>query len=1100
MKESLPATLNQYWDLASIDPIKRNNATLLLIQALTTIQSNFNNENSLINDSNAMAESLAPEVQYALKRLLRGLASSRDAARQGFAVALTELLILLPNLAASLTLSLLHDLTEKNGTKTGQEERELFFGRLFGYLAIAKAGVFNRDSTTINDFSLVISTIFKYSDKKDYLKESCCLVLIQILANSKEHKEYEAISTLIIETYLKDKISTVEHIWFTLHVKTLVPEFSGWGKLLPDWKRSDITYVKNKKKLIDILQSTHYHNSTIHPVYTTLLKSLSNNQDSTSLTIFEFWAAVEESFFTSTHERKFLGFQIFLEILPLVSNEQVALIITPHFLRCLINSLHSKETYLNKQAKLTAGRLTTYAEENPSVALPLAMQLLNGNHRFDLKTKTKTVENILSTLTEDGIMSYLEYLTKVFFTPSLLILKNEDLELLDRNDTVRLWVLDQMCLLIRTGKMKKSEKWLVYIVKFIVVHGIFEVTKRNESDIIFQVVTPELSSTTRTTFRERLLTSLGYLNAITLKVGEESYPAGELPSGQSWSVYICSIITGMQKMKHLKLNQTFTTELQTSVGIASDMIASIGKLKSKTTDKTLINEYQAFQSIFSHSFIKHYIQPQQEGDDIIPELKNCFELMYPIKNKDKKRKLDEEEHLPIEVLTDILISLLDKPSAVLRTLATDVFKVFAPKSTEKVFELLYGVISVPSGVHGAEELFEDEEAEENDDANEEESDDDDDDDVSVDDSGMDEPVDEQLRADIKKAMDLDVEQDLDDLDDDEMAPFDAKLSEIFRHRKSLKKSKKETKESVLHFKLRVTDLLDIYLKGCITQPFIINSVEPLLKLYLTITATDDKLLRNKLGSLLQTRFCNAKHIPAVTDTDAVVVMLGSIHELCGKLADVQSSKICSGVSIFLIKSILHAQSLDVQPSKAKKAKTSAKADTLTVLDRVSDIYKASFTSFLTGKNTQFKLGLFTDLTTKCFDVSWKLLPFYISCLALSDLKPFAIVQTFEITSNIIKSVTKPTDDMKKTLQLQLATYIKHVETIFTTIESRNVSKDRVKTILKTMIAVFRKVKVVFAEGVTGGSLLTCLEATLELECYRNAPGLKTLLKQLSLLL
>ncbi|KAJ2993793.1 hypothetical protein HDV02_002069 [Globomyces sp. JEL0801] len=979
MKESLPATLNQYWDLASIDPIKRNNATLLLIQALTTIQSNFNNENSLINDSNAMAESLAPEVQYALKRLLRGLASSRDAARQGFAVALTELLILLPNLAASLTLSLLHDLTEKNGTKTGQEERELFFGRLFGYLAIAKAGVFNRDSTTINDFSLVISTIFKYSDKKDYLKESCCLVLIQILANSKEHKEYEAISTLIIETYLKDKIST---------------EFSGWGKLLPDWKRSDITYVKNKKKLIDILQ---------------------------------------------------------------------------------------------------AGRLTTYAEENPSVALPLAMQLLNGNHRFDLKTKTKTVENILSTLTEDGIMSYLEYLTKVFFTPSLLILKNEDLELLDRNDTVRLWVLDQMCLLIRTGKMKKSEKWLVYIVKFIVVHGIFEVTKRNESDIIFQVVTPELSSTTRTTFRERLLTSLGYLNAITLKVGEESYPAGELPSGQSWSVYICSIITGMQKMKHLKLNQTFTTELQTSVGIASDMIASIGKLKSKTTDKTLINEYQAFQSIFSHSFIKHYIQPQQEGDDIIPELKNCFELMYPIKNKDKKRKLDEEEHLPIEVLTDILISLLDKPSAVLRTLATDVFKVFAPKSTEKV-------ISVPSGVHGAEELFEDEEVEENDDANEEESDDDHDDDVSVDDSGMDEPVDEQLRADIKKAMDLDVEQDLDDLDDDEMAPFDAKLSEIFRHRKSLKKSKKETKESVLHFKLRVTDLLDIYLKGCITQPFIINSVEPLLKLYLTITATDDKLLRNKLGSLLQTRFCNAKHIPAVTDTDAVVVMLGSIHELCGKLADVQSSKICSGVSIFLIKSILHAQSLDVQPSKAKKAKTSAKADTLTVLDRVSDIYKASFTSFLTGKNTQFKLGLFTDLTTKCFDVSWKLLPFYISCLALSDLKPFAIVQTFEITSNIIKSVTKPTDDMKKTLQLQLATYIKHVETIFTTIESRNVSKDRVKTILKTMIAVFRKVKVVFAEGVTGGSLLTCLEATLELECYRNAPGLKTLLKQLSLLL
>jgi DNA polymerase phi len=49
----------------------------------------------------------------------------------------------------------------------------------------------------------------------------------------------------------------------------------------------------------------------------------------------------------------------------------------------------------------------------------------------------------------------------------------------------------------------------------------------------------------------------------------------------------------------------------------------------------------------------------------------------------QKAQDEEEAPLPVEVLVDILISFLAKPSAVLRSLSIVVFKVFAVKWTTK---------------------------------------------------------------------------------------------------------------------------------------------------------------------------------------------------------------------------------------------------------------------------------------------------------------------------------------------------------------------------------------------------------------------------------
>jgi DNA polymerase phi len=87
-------TLSHYWNLASVEAQVRNDSCVELISALGTFQTQHEKEFGLPKEELKSIEDIkaatATDVSYALKRLLRGLSSSRDGARQGFSVALTE--------------------------------------------------------------------------------------------------------------------------------------------------------------------------------------------------------------------------------------------------------------------------------------------------------------------------------------------------------------------------------------------------------------------------------------------------------------------------------------------------------------------------------------------------------------------------------------------------------------------------------------------------------------------------------------------------------------------------------------------------------------------------------------------------------------------------------------------------------------------------------------------------------------------------------------------------------------------------------------------------------------------------------------------------
>jgi DNA polymerase phi len=339
-------TLSFYWDIASTDIKKRNGAAVALMTTLRQFQEQFQDANQevSIEDTDEVSKDLHPDVSYALKRLTRGLTSSRLNAREGFAVCLTELYEILSesSMQPSHLISILHTSVEKYqvGGK-GKEEREGLFAKIFGYNALIASGILKH--ATKEDIIVMIDGLLEIS-KKAYMRVIVCKSFIDLVWAVHEQSLFKELITPLVRFFTEIK-ETVEFVWVVLELQSRI-QFP-WPNVLPDWKKSNLLHFKNLGKLISLLKNAAYLDAKIHPVFSSLVSAMQTSTDD-EITVWQFWTEIEAAFFNSTHERKSVAFQLF----ELISDQysSVSRLCTPIFLKCLINSLSNKDTYLHKQA------------------------------------------------------------------------------------------------------------------------------------------------------------------------------------------------------------------------------------------------------------------------------------------------------------------------------------------------------------------------------------------------------------------------------------------------------------------------------------------------------------------------------------------------------------------------------------------------------------------------------------------------------------------------------------------------------------------------------------------------------------------------------
>lgn len=124
------------------------------------------------------------------RRLLRGLASGRNASRLGFSLVITEILGQLFGKNSTDLSSKYNDLTfdkvleflvEKAqvvGNIPGQEERDIFFGQLFGIECFVKSRILFEDTSR---WDTILNLLLSLGNRKIWLRSQCGWVIVQAL-------------------------------------------------------------------------------------------------------------------------------------------------------------------------------------------------------------------------------------------------------------------------------------------------------------------------------------------------------------------------------------------------------------------------------------------------------------------------------------------------------------------------------------------------------------------------------------------------------------------------------------------------------------------------------------------------------------------------------------------------------------------------------------------------------------------------------------------------------------------------------------------------------------------------------------------------------
>ena len=131
--------LQLFWQLADDNESKRLQAQDKLLATLTTEQAQHTASFASPPPAASSPDLLHPNLRYAVKRLLRGLCSSRSAARIGFATCLTALLLLFPIIPSAFLLSTFTSQLTPPQSPSKQEQTDFKLGHATAVLTLCRA-------------------------------------------------------------------------------------------------------------------------------------------------------------------------------------------------------------------------------------------------------------------------------------------------------------------------------------------------------------------------------------------------------------------------------------------------------------------------------------------------------------------------------------------------------------------------------------------------------------------------------------------------------------------------------------------------------------------------------------------------------------------------------------------------------------------------------------------------------------------------------------------------------------------------------------------------------------------------------------------------
>ncbi|KAF4123932.1 DNA polymerase phi [Geosmithia morbida] len=847
------------------------------------------------------------------RRLFRGLASGRNASRLGFSLVITEILSQLfgagggpdagadgraetpsmplcetryKGLTFDAVIGSLMDKTAAGGNIPGQEERDHYFGQLFGLTCFVRSRVLFSPPSR---WHTVLDLVLRLAYQKVWMRSQCGWIIVQALDQMDGQQAAETLERVAGARLARTPEGVA--IWLAAlerFPRARLDRIKPWENPLAPKSLCDMASVlkesfqqqQQQQQTSDgPPQANKQANWTaqLHFVWDTLLAHFA--KETVSAQDFDqFWIrVVDDGLFSksATDGQKFKGFMVFQKMLTGLVDQpaKIACLFSKNFMSCLMNQAAKKDRFVHRSATKALGAMEATAASHPA-SLPVILRGLlgkNGAYAFDQRTNTKTTDKLLRSMDATHERECLDVIRQP-------IGKLAKMEEADARSTLRTYV-DHLSRSLSNPETSSSPSSAENNGSGLALQELARLAYAKPADILGSLLTEPVRSLCRSRLESsfaKLIRQSGGMAVFCRAVASID------PTAVSMEGEIKGAVDGaLSRM----------TKLLGSNNKSSN--SNKRKPSSKKNDEGLSSPTPVAQGLA----VLHAVSILQLYNEE-PDAMEVLEDLEQFTDRLKRGKLDEEG--ASELLVEILLSMIARPSSLMRAVSQQVFESFTPQITPEGLQLLTGPLASSESTKGQKELFstEDDEAmdvdddEEEDDEsgsddddekggppgieldsdvefvdldeekdfddgsdNEDDEDDDDDDDKKKEKKKNKKNKDsESLRIDIddelgnilkSHRLDLDDEaessEDEQDMTDEQMLAMDGKLSEVLKQSvraHPASKQKKDAKQTVVNFKHRILDLVNIYVRKEAANPAALSLLLPLLNLMRSTTRKD----------------------------------------------------------------------------------------------------------------------------------------------------------------------------------------------------------------------------------------------------------------------
>ncbi|XP_074701254.1 myb-binding protein 1A [Strix aluco] len=944
----------------------------------------------------------AEELEYALRRLVEGLGATREAARPGFSLALAQVLQAFEEIPLY---SVLEQIKEKHNLEKVKKKlvRNAAFGNFFGVMALFQSGRLIKDQKALLES---IQLLQQLSHHQAHLRDLPRKTLIDIMSEVPE-TVFEEVLFGIVQSDLASAFTSPENLHLLLVGIQKFPGVLKPKNLKKLFGSPTVVNKENIPRLVELLQSAAKSEKKDKKLPGVVFDLL---QVSLKEGAFElFW---EEGVENGLLKEKsgpvsYMCYRLLGSALPLLSLDQLQMVfkgkVMQHYGEHVVTTqLPDRFKFAPEMEGYIDEFLSSCDDPERQLAVMIGFSTLTNQGYPVLSSSSRVVKHLQPV----ALQNYIDWLKDMFLRPDFDCCldfssnrqkQNQGNVNIAQHKIVRLrkWIIHRLANIIESSA-KKEESLVMDISRFCLFHAFFETKKKtsqiHETNVLPSKPIDEEAHSVAENYFFGLLQTLNTLTVLgdTAKAAalREKHIHGVTADGKLWIFLLVEYANKLLSSEHVRAVKPFTKGQRDAWERTLQSVKNLQKKENKSDSAKVI----AFQQLLLLMAI-HLFKNQSETMDVLSDLLNCTERAFS--KEPKKKKTDSAEPGWVEVMVEILLSLLAQPSLLIRRISKSVFVRICPNLTKRGLQLILDVLDPyqeqneesavvvmeesDKRIKSARDTDEEGSEDSSDEGDTEEENDSGDDDKN-------EEVDEDFRSQLMNVLQagnaLGGDESDEELDDEAMMALDKNISALFAEQQKRIQAKKDEKdrmrkEKILRrdFKIKVLDLIEAFLNKQSENPLVFDVIEPLLRVIEQCMSSDsDKQevdFLQKTANIFKNSLCRTKQYCKRVDA-----LQEDLHAFVERLVTKACKHTVSSVALYYFSASLYLlkvlrgntsdKSSTPPPLPEKQSNTIPQACQLLStgcldMKRVTVIYQQALTQFLTKRNSALTSSMFHDL-------------------------------------------------------------------------------------------------------------------------------------------